>query len=91
MWNSEENAENVWKAIKKGEDKNFVMTSGTKDQDELDEDLESKGLVEGHAYSMLSAVELNYKGKIERLVKMRNPWGSEEWKEGHWSDSDPRW
>lgn len=37
---------------------------------------------------MLSAVELTYeekgKRKVERLVKMRNPWGEGEWKSGHW-------
>jgi len=49
------------------------------------------GLVYEHAYSVLSAVEVMHpqKGKI-RLVKMRNPWGSEEWT-GPWSDKSNLW
>ena len=28
--------------------------------------------------------------KIERLVKLRNPWGKGEWK-GDWSDDSYKW
>lgn len=34
-----------------------------------------------------------YKGKkypVERVVKLRNPWGKLEWK-GAWNDNDPIW
>ncbi|KAG0238146.1 hypothetical protein BGW42_007137 [Actinomortierella wolfii] len=44
------------------------------------------GLINGHAYSVLEAVE--YEG--ERLVHIRNPWGSVEWK-GDWSDDSDKW
>ena len=27
---------------------------------------------------------------MERIVKLRNPWGKGEWK-GSWSDTDSRW
>ena len=41
----------------------------------------SCGLVSGHAYSLLDAVECD--GHL--LLKVRNPWGQGEWK-GAWSD-----
>lgn len=44
------------------------------------------GITEGHAYSILKAVELSGK----RFVLLRNPWGSSEWK-GRWSDGSAEW
>ncbi|KAG6834302.1 hypothetical protein H0H93_010602, partial [Arthromyces matolae] len=44
------------------------------------------GLLRGHAYSILRAVE--HKGK--RFVVIRNPWGTGEWR-GPWSDGSKEW
>ncbi|CAG8571238.1 10266_t:CDS:2 [Ambispora gerdemannii] len=44
------------------------------------------GLVGGHAYSILRAVELD---KF-RLLEIRNPWGQFEWK-GRWKDHGAEW
>lgn len=43
---------------------------------------ERKGIVEGHAYSIQKAVEIDGK----RLLKVKNPWGKHEWT-GPWSKS----
>lgn len=48
---------------------------------------DSTGLVAGHAYTLVSAKESS---KGDRLVKLRNPWGSMEWT-GDWSDTSPLW
>uniref|UniRef100_A0A671TFV5 Calpain 2, (m/II) large subunit b n=1 Tax=Sparus aurata TaxID=8175 RepID=A0A671TFV5_SPAAU len=47
-------------------------------------------LVKGHAYSLTGAVEVNFRGRNERLVRMRNPWGQVEWT-GAWSDGSSEW
>ena len=47
---------------------------------------ERDGIVEGHAYSVMRAVEMDGK----RLVLLKNPWGEHEWK-GPWSDGSKEW
>ncbi|KAJ3044359.1 hypothetical protein HDV00_002251 [Rhizophlyctis rosea] len=50
------------------------------------EKISHNGLVPGHAYSILRAVEKNGK----RFVLIRNPWGKTEWN-GKWSDGSAEW
>lgn len=45
------------------------------------------GIRSGHAYSLLQAKQL---ASGERLVQVRNPWGSGEWT-GDWSDKSSLW
>ncbi|KAI9676754.1 MAG: hypothetical protein M1829_002849 [Trizodia sp. TS-e1964] len=47
---------------------------------------ERKGIQEGHAYSIMKAVEIGG----ERLLLLRNPWGKVEWN-GPWSDGSKEW
>ncbi|ELU44405.1 calpain [Rhizoctonia solani AG-1 IA] len=44
------------------------------------------GLFAGHAYSVISALEVNGK----RFLRLRNPWGKVEWT-GAWSDGSKEW
>lgn len=45
-----------------------------------------QGIVSQHAYAILDT----YEGHGQRLVKIRNPWGSSEWN-GAWSDGSKEW
>lgn len=46
-----------------------------------------KGLVTGHAYTLLDVKELSNGVK---LAKVRNPWSRGEWN-GDWSDNSGKW
>lgn len=47
---------------------------------------ERKGIIEGHAYSIMRAVEMDG----QRLLLLKNPWGKGEWT-GSWSDGSKEW
>ena len=52
--------------------------------------LEEVGLTPGHAYSFLNIYKVDTGYGIERVVKLRNPWGNGEYN-GPWSDSSHKW
>lgn len=59
--------------------------------DYTQEEADNDGIVLGHAYTLLSVAQIQDKrGNMVRLVKLRNPWGSGEWK-GNWSDKSDSW
>ncbi|XP_048038824.1 calpain 2, (m/II) large subunit, like [Megalobrama amblycephala] len=54
------------------------------------EAITSQKLVKGHAYSLTGAEEVEYRGELTKLVRIRNPWGQVEWT-GPWSDGSTEW
>ncbi|XP_062970543.1 calpain-8 [Cynocephalus volans] len=54
------------------------------------EAITSQKLVKSHAYSVTGAEEVDFHGRPEKLIRLRNPWGEVEWS-GAWSDDAPEW
>ena len=80
--NDKEIAEKLWEKLLDGAKKGFVMTAGTTANDYISE----YGLQSGHAYTVLGIYEI----KGERVIRLRNPWGMEEFN-GDWSDYSSKW
>eukprot|EP00929_Paragymnodinium_shiwhaense_P013719 TRINITY_DN121567_c0_g1_i1.p1 TRINITY_DN121567_c0_g1~~TRINITY_DN121567_c0_g1_i1.p1 ORF type:complete len:453 (-),score=94.08 TRINITY_DN121567_c0_g1_i1:257-1615(-) len=67
--------------------KNYLMCCGS--HQGSDEDTNASGIVQGHAYSLIT-VKQNVAGTEYDLLCLRNPWGDTEW-EGDWSDKSELW
>ena len=53
--------------------------------------LAKMGLITNHAYTIIDAAQVyDSKGTKIRLLKIRNPWGTNEW-QGDWSDKSSKW
>ena len=82
----------LWKAIKAADAAGHMMTAGTPSVPGKNHfDKLANGLSISHAFTILSTHELkDAKGKTIKLLKIRNPWGKEEYK-GPYSDSSKLW
>lgn len=78
-------ADYIWNRLKEHDGSNDILQAGTSGGN--DTETSANGIVLGHAYTILGVVELS---AGPRLVKLRNPWGSEKWR-GRWSDSSDLW
>ncbi|KAL2770745.1 calpain-8, partial [Daubentonia madagascariensis] len=54
------------------------------------EAITSQKLVKSHSYSVTGVEEVDFHGRPEKLIRLRNPWGEVEWS-GAWSDDAPEW
>mmetsp|Transcript_80283 Transcript_80283/g.233142 ORF Transcript_80283/g.233142 Transcript_80283/m.233142 type:complete len:677 (+) Transcript_80283:2381-4411(+) len=69
------------------EDANFILCAGTKSGSDTEK---TDGIVDGHCYSVLEVKE-NVGGSGIDMIKMRNPWGKQEFSSGGWGDDGPKW
>ena len=82
--------------VKKLDAQGCVIGAGTLGKDAtLSEgrgDAKAGGIVPGHAYTVIAVKEVvaGLSGSTVRLLKIRNPWGSFEWK-GAWGDASAEW
>mmetsp|Transcript_59395 Transcript_59395/g.159040 ORF Transcript_59395/g.159040 Transcript_59395/m.159040 type:complete len:723 (-) Transcript_59395:66-2234(-) len=77
----------VLKLMAEYDQKDYIMCAGT--HAGSDKDVSSFGIVQGHAYTVIS-VQLNVAGSGRDMLELRNPWGTGEWK-GDWSDESDLW
>ena len=54
------------------------------------EDRIQNNIATGHAYNIVSVHEVEHQGKGLKLIRLRNPWGINEW-QGDWSNESSKW
>ena len=75
---------NLYRNIELGYKEGSIMACGSKS----DENLTNYGLSPGHAYSIVYPHK--WSERKVYLIKLRNPWGKNDWR-GKWSESSPCW
>ena len=83
LMKNDQGRKHLWSALIEGEQNRHLITTGTIDSNLKVEELTSFNLRANHCYSVLQVVEHNNL----KLLKLRNPWGSDAWN-GKWSDQD---
>eukprot|EP00438_Fugacium_kawagutii_P017294 Skav213691 [mRNA] locus=scaffold491:581753:585257:- [translate_table: standard] len=76
----------MWSNLEKFDRANFLLAASIHNGNES-EHRRQDGLVEGHAYSIIHAVEC----KGFKLVCCRNPWGNKKEWNGPWCDQSEEW
>jgi hypothetical protein len=85
MDHAEKTADEIWDELQSTDHADDIIQMGTPGNN--DQDSNADGLANGHAYTVIGVNELS---TGQRLVKLRNPWGSEGFT-GAWSDSSSSW
>lgn len=76
-----------YNTLKSADKRNFTMIASSQG---AGESVTDSGIVQGHAYSLISIHEFTHSDRSVRLLKLRNPWGRGEWT-GDWSDKSNLW
>lgn len=84
--NDEEYKADLWRKILEASDNDYIMTTALPPKQEA----KTVGLVDGHEYTLQYGREIEVDGESIKLLKIRNPWGSINYK-GKWGPNDSRW
>ena len=79
----------IWETMYDSEKKGYIMTAGTS-ADIYNLNLDAVGLSAGHAYTVLGVMEIETANGLEKVVRLRNPYGNGEFN-GDWSDYSKKW
>ena len=76
----------LWEKLAKAIEHEYLICLGTGNSDEI----ENCGLMPAHAYTLINIYELETTKGLEKVVKLRNPYGDYEYN-GRWGDYSKVW
>uniref|UniRef100_A0A3P8WUI9 Calpain catalytic domain-containing protein n=1 Tax=Cynoglossus semilaevis TaxID=244447 RepID=A0A3P8WUI9_CYNSE len=86
-----EGHDELWVSLSRATDSMSLICCGTpQGKDKFEKTVTSNGLVTKHTYSVTAVTEVTYLDAKVRLIRLFNPWGSQEWT-GNWSDKSDLW
>lgn len=87
-----QNPDALWERLIEANNNKWILTAGSANLSSgSDALIESVGIAGSHAYALLHVQSITTaEGNTERLLKLRNPWGTGEWK-GRWNDKASEW
>lgn len=68
------NKEVLWQHLQQAMHNQHIMTAGTSDESKDVDQLLKSGLIANHCYSILEVQAVKQANKVERLLRLRNPW-----------------
>ncbi len=68
-------SEDMWEQVVNADKRKYIICASAAQEDMTDEEFKDAGLISNHAYSVISAVEVQTDEGNVRLLKVRNPWG----------------
>ena len=77
---------NLWEKLAEAVKHNYMVCLGTRNSDYI----ERFGLMPSHAYTLIKIYELKTSKGVEKVVKLRNPYGEHEYN-GRWGDYSNAW
>ena len=80
----------MYSKIVDADQKNYLVSISCGKTDLEKQAARDLGLVTAHSYSIIECQTVTDGDKNVQLLKIRNPWGSFEWK-GDWSDTSDKW
>lgn len=98
-YKTDEEKKKLFKSLMKAHSRASLISAAIRpSSSQAFEEVLASGLVTGHAYSVTAIKNINlHSGLLSlfrthklRLIRLRNPWGSGEWK-GAWSDTSEEW
>lgn len=82
-------SDSLWTRLNDAVERKYAVTCSTQETD-LPSLSRRHGIISGHSYSILATHRFKHKSAKVRLVKLRNPQGTNEW-QGDWSDKSDKW
>ena len=70
-YNNKEYKDELFNIISEGDKNGYIMACSSI----FEPRIEKKGLISGHAFTIISAHEAIIRNKLVRLLRIRNPWG----------------